>query len=785
MARLKTDPMNHALFIHKVRRSSLDLVMPGPLKGLVLLCILYLLCLCMPVQAQDGHEVIFIVDQSGSMQRAHGPNGTWAPNDPLGNRVEAIMQGFETVQSLLDGNQLAGVSHHLRVIEFGTTVRSRPELTTSITYDPSRPAGQISNEKNKIRSGLLGYGMGNTDTRAAFQEAQKLVASLSGIPPDHIHVILITDGRPFVEGAATDIGSPYQQDLDRLLNDLRQHATLDIIGVTGNGLDQYWPTWGPYWGKVSSGRAFAGAQGTEISMYVDRILRERLGLPAQGLASNPYYCPPYLRSITFNVFRNQRGGRAQIKDALGRVIAPGMPGVTFVNENTYDRITLEDPPPGLWELDRQASRITVDLLYKQVTRLEPKSVINAQIPLQFRYKVISDRQQPFQPLSNYPVQGVVQVTQPNGQQTNIPLVYEGQGIFAAHSPYQFTSDGIARVLMIGTTTLPDKSVVTVFTNDEKLTVTNKTLLVLNAKSSLPGAVSLLVGRRQISPALSIQRLSNGEVISPGAVSDQPGDLIDFRLVGRDGVPITDWQKMTVSGDELVAAASARVRLLSLAWLKRHSEIFAEVRVNDLLRSDFAVKELVRDGPEPAIDRDTAYPELRYNALAVPILLRELIWTYILILIVGLTLVSVVTYVGYRYLRKLFYYVSDTWVWQQRVTLVVQPAFQDEVVRSITNDYLFSWKGPAVKVKVGTDGKPDWKPGWLKAKRLFRPWGGEAVVKLRYPVRSGKTENKHSVVLTASTVNQDSTSTTLMGVPANVQALVRIKRRGKNSINQAL
>ena len=752
------------------------------LKGLILLCFF---SIGVPTQAQNGHEVIFIVDQSGSMQKAHGPNETWAPNDPLGNRVEAIMQGFETVQSLVDGNQSSGVSHRLHVIEFGSTARPRPDLLTSITYDPSRPLGQINNIKNKIRSGLLGYGLGNTDTKAAFEETQRLINTLRGVPSDRIHIILITDGRPFVGGSSTDIGSPYQQDLDRLLNDLRQHATLDVIGVTGNGLDQYWPTWGPYWTKVSSGRAYSGPQGTEISLAVDRILRERLGLPAQGLASNPYYCPPYLRSITFNVFRNQRGGRAQIKDALGRVIAPGSPGVTFVNEVTYDRITVEDPAPGLWELDRQSSRITVDLLYKQVSRQDPKNVVNAQIPIQFRYKVISDRQQLFQPLPNYPVQGSVQVTQPNGQQVNVPLVYQGQGVFAASSPYQFTSDGVARVLMTGTTVLPDKTVVTVFTNDEKLTITNKNLLVLNASSSLPGVVSLLFGRREIAPTFSIQRFPSGERLAPGNVTDQPQDLLEFRLVGRDGAPLSDWQKMTVSNDRFVAAATASTPIFSLPWLRRHVEVFAEVKVNDLLRSDFAVREVIRDGPEPGIDRDAAHPDLRYNAMAVPILLRESVGTYALIIGAALLLIFLISYFGYRYARKLFYYVSDTWIWQQRVTLVVQPAFHDEVIRSITNDYRFSWKGPAVKVKVGHDGKPDWKPAWLKAKRLFRPWGGEAVVKLRYPVRTGNKENKHSVVLTATAVNQDSTSTTLIGVPANVQALVRVKRRGKGSAYQVL
>jgi hypothetical protein len=256
-------------------------------------------------------------------------------------------------------------------------------------------------------------------------------------------------------------------------------------------------------------------------------------------------------------------------------------------------------------------------------------------------------------------------------------------------------------------------------------------------------------------------------------------LIEFRIVDRDGAQIADWQKMTVSGDKFIAAANTRVPLFSWDWLRRHKEAFTEVRVNEAaLRSDFAVKELKRDGPDPIIDKDTATTDVRYSSLAVPLLLRESLVTFISILVFALGVIFIITYWGYRYLRKLLYYISDTWIWRQRVTVVVQPAFQDEILRPITNDYRFTWKGPAVKIKVGDESKPDWKPGWLKAKRLFRPWGGEAVVKLRYPVRTGKKAIKHSVILIATTVNQDGPAATLTGVPVNVQAVVRVKRRVK-------
>jgi hypothetical protein len=97
------------------------------------LALLWIICnVCALSARAQGHEVIFIVDQSGSMQKAHGPNNTWAPNDPLGNRAEAIMPGYETVQSLLDSNRVTALSHRIHVVEFGTNARPRPDLSPDL-----------------------------------------------------------------------------------------------------------------------------------------------------------------------------------------------------------------------------------------------------------------------------------------------------------------------------------------------------------------------------------------------------------------------------------------------------------------------------------------------------------------------------------------------------------------------------------------------------------------------------------------------------------------------------
>src|SRR5947209_1818536 len=106
-------------------------MVPAYVKRLALLWLIFSLC-ALSARAQ-GHEVIFVVDQSGSMQKAHGPGNGWAPNDPLGNRAEAIMQGYETIQNLLDSNRLTGLTYRIHVVEFGTDARPRPDLTVSMS----------------------------------------------------------------------------------------------------------------------------------------------------------------------------------------------------------------------------------------------------------------------------------------------------------------------------------------------------------------------------------------------------------------------------------------------------------------------------------------------------------------------------------------------------------------------------------------------------------------------------------------------------------------------------
>ena len=727
----------------------------------------------------QGHEIVFIVDQSGSMHRGHGPNNSWAANDALGHRADIVLHGYDTIRQYLDDHRQTGVTHRIHVIEFGDTVLRRSDLDVSLLYDPAIAAGQNRQERAKLES-FQARDMGNTNTKAALDEAVALIRTFSGVPRDRVHVVLVTDGRPAVPGTATERGSVYQQGLEAASQELARLATLDVVGIIGQeNRDEYWTEWGPYWKKVSSDHAFPGKTAPELAEIVNRVVRDRLGLPALQLASNPYFCPPYLRAVTFTVFKSQRGGQARIKDALGRVITPATPNVTFITERTYDQITIEDPAPGLWEIDQLAAKTLVDPLYQQIVREDPKTAAAVRVPFTLGYRVLSNQGREFQELPQYPVGAAVKLTDPNGVETRVAMRHEGRGRFTATTPHTLTAAGTATLAFEGTTTLPNGSQHTVFALTEPLGATNKRLLVLAAGESLPAAAALRAGRTQVIPSMRLLQDPGGGPIDIRAVSNAPGKLVQFRLTDLDGTPMTGWTAVAPgSSGTLDASADVRYPLLSLDWLlRRPRAVFAEVRVDDQsLVSDYAVRALVRDGADAEFDRNAALPAMLANPLAVVMVFREWLVTYVTVLIAIALVALCGSYVGYRYLRKLGYYVSDNWILGQRVIVSFQRPFateEEQVKRSLTGDYLRGYRRRAKGAITVGEGTDAWKPESMKIKRLFRPWL-PPTVKLVYPVVDKSSKKRRYMRMT---ITESNVPAKLDGVD-RVQVQVRVRRRGE-------
>ena len=163
----------------------------------------------------EEHQVIFLVDQSGSMSRQHGPGDAWGPNDPQGHRTGAVLLTFDTIKDELVRRQDDRVTFRFHVIEFGSSVLVRPPV--ELRFDPANPlAPKMARDELKRVLQRPPPGDAETDTRGGFEAVAGL---LGGQPPERTHVLLITDGKPYVKsssGGNLASGAGYRLDLESL-----------------------------------------------------------------------------------------------------------------------------------------------------------------------------------------------------------------------------------------------------------------------------------------------------------------------------------------------------------------------------------------------------------------------------------------------------------------------------------------------------------------------------------------------------------------------------------------
>lgn len=197
--------------------------------------VLTLFLAAMPVQTLADHEieplmqadatsegcysldVIFIVDQSGSM------GSGYAPNDPLENRTYAPQW---TVDWLADNalDQCKEAVHRITVISFGE------EAEVDISYGEIGPDSQDQSKhlRDLLKPMIISKDLGLTDPRDAFEEAVKLLGNVgvgSSEEPRKRVIIFITDGEPCTYEMGCDFGTPPGwEDVAEYVQDLRDYV---------------------------------------------------------------------------------------------------------------------------------------------------------------------------------------------------------------------------------------------------------------------------------------------------------------------------------------------------------------------------------------------------------------------------------------------------------------------------------------------------------------------------------------------------------------------------------
>ncbi|MCG8418051.1 MAG: VWA domain-containing protein [Proteobacteria bacterium] len=369
----------------------------------------------------SGLDAVMVIDQSGSMDKY---------NDRRGKRIEAVWVAFAALVQDVKGTHRV---HRVAVVEYGTRIASLWERPVEIRYDPGDPDGALlrSDVERRITAKNLGFTDTTTALQRASEELKAMRADRNGLPDGRRNqaMLLVTDGKPELEQKREN-SADHQGDIRKLAAEAELHGTLWVVGLTDTRAPggDYWSSgWGQFWQTLLPG-ADPGerplqfvqhvaaydtiARRDDIRDTIAAITRQWVGA-TRGSAAEVYLCPPYLKSVVFDIELDDPGDIdiIDIRDpdnipvAVRKfVTAPGSRSV---------QVVIDNPTPGLWRLNRpgQAYSVTPEPHYNHVQLLAPVTPQKRHSEVVIQYQVTGRDGKPFtmDMESRYPVKAIVRV----------------------------------------------------------------------------------------------------------------------------------------------------------------------------------------------------------------------------------------------------------------------------------------------------------------------------------------------------------------------------------------
>jgi uncharacterized protein YegL len=367
--------------------------------------------------------VLLILDNSGSMK----------DNDPENLRFTAARMFL----SLLDEGTSAGV------IVFSTT--SHPQFPAITAIGDLQERRQLLNEIQPTPAG------GYTDVKAAFKDAQKLLAdyqvgSGTGVQPV---VILLTDGQPQIEKPY----SAYESETLALIESL--HVPVYSIALTRSAetafLNQVAIITGGSIISANNAADLLHAYLQVFSQIQDRTIVE-LGIgqapDLPGLELDPALAP-LVEQVSFVIAWSGEGaGAVHLVSPDGQTILEAQPGTAFqmFSDPQFTVLTLRRPAAGAWRLESegQSAYVAYAILH---TRLRihlrlPDPIIESGQALPIRLVLVEEQQDG----TTIPVLGEANfsavVTLPDGSQVRLDQFYDD----GSHGDRQANDGEFTRIL---------------------------------------------------------------------------------------------------------------------------------------------------------------------------------------------------------------------------------------------------------------------------------------------------------------------------------------------------
>jgi len=414
----------------------------------------------------DGVDIVFLVDQSGSMGRL---NSTIPPNDSLGLRFYS----FPAITSLLGDYRLGvndQISFRIAIVNFGDR---RETWTFSLSgsfwqeiapnsRDEWRPQyAQLEQDFQRMRDTFSRRDLGNTDFLSAFQEANRLFQQLPDLSGRRLRVIVVlTDGQPYLDTPGFNVNR-YMEDLVAYAqsNFPEPDYRIYVIGMVDSS-SAYWQRMEPYWNRITNDpctprscsdkrldRAGLVASNDDVGKRFQEILlalTKELPRPAgvnvadADVKPGPLTVPPYLKSITFAYFKTNPSQRLLITDPQG-VIDENRAGVEIDGlDSPIQVVRVSNPLPGRWQIATDPRILDVDITMQYIfarSILESPSPAQVQVqfvPFPIKYTLLDEFGQPLpvyaDPLYRLDVKARVRA---GDQAWDLTLKEDGRGSYLA------------------------------------------------------------------------------------------------------------------------------------------------------------------------------------------------------------------------------------------------------------------------------------------------------------------------------------------------------------------
>ncbi len=379
-------------------------------------------------RAAPGIDAVLLIDQSGSMSRN---DGSAEGNDLFGHRVALCRL---IIERLIDEDPASPRINRVAVVEFG----SHAILTVDnlVVADPAARA-RSARAAREIANRLAATHMGNTNTPEAFAlaiQAFNHMAAAEGAAPRERHLLILTDGHPYVTGAT-------QESIHEAMRQHGRELALRGVSVWVVGFNES----GNYW-QVADRQLWEGIAGDPgrvnllgmplfpaVMSAAQHIGDLWLGAASTPVAGTVIEVPPYLRRLEVDVHYAETTQPGRLVGPSGQ-IAPTT-GASTAALGVANAYRVDNPLPGTYRVEAPPNISNWAAVREQGPRLyllEPGDEVGRDIDTRVRIQMAGD--DPNVPIAfdpAWPVEATVTVTDPAGGTVILPARMAEHGQFVA------------------------------------------------------------------------------------------------------------------------------------------------------------------------------------------------------------------------------------------------------------------------------------------------------------------------------------------------------------------